>query len=142
MATFPVEATSMTPTEIEVWQTVVAMNRAWTSGHPEQLAGYFHEKMVAITPAGGHRLEGREACIAAWTAFVEQAKIVSWVERDPLVTVFGEAAVVTYYYDAAVEMGGKRQTLAGRDMFFMVKEDGRWWAVADQFSGMPGGQST
>jgi hypothetical protein len=24
-------------------------------------------------------------------------------------------------------------------MFFMVHEQGRWWAVADQFSGMPGG---
>jgi len=28
--------------------------------------------------------------------------------------------------------------MGGRDMFFFVKEKGRWWAVADQFSPYPG----
>jgi len=130
----------MTEQELEVWQTVVAMNHAWTSGHAEQLADYFHADIVAITPTDPHRLEGREACIAGWAAFVAAAKIIDWKERDPKVTVFGEyAAVVSYYYEAKVEMGGKLVELTGRDMFFMVREQGRWWAVADQFSGFPGG---
>jgi len=117
----------MTPTEIEVWQTVVAMNHAWTTGHPEQLRDYFHTDMVAITPTERQRLEGRAACIAAWAAFVEQAKILDWKERDPKVTVFGtSAAVVTYYYAAKVEMAGKLVELTGRDMFFLVHEQGRW----------------
>ena len=129
----------MTPTELAVWQMVTAMNRAWTTGHAEQLANYFHERIVAITPTDRHRIEGREACIAAWAAFVEDAKVLDWQEHDPKVTVFGEnAAVVTYYYEAKVGMAGKLVELTGRDMFFMVKEDGRWWAVAEQFSGFPG----
>ncbi len=47
--------------------------------------------------------------------------------------------MVTYYYDMLVEMGGKEMRLAGRDMFFMVIEDGHWLAVADQFSEYPTG---
>ena len=130
----------MTPTELEVWQTVVAMNRAWTTGRVDELRDYFHVDMVAITPTDRDRLEGRVACIAAWAAFVEKANILDWKERDPKITVFEEnAAVVTHYYEAKVEMGGKLVELSGRDMFFMVKEAGRWWAVADQFSGDPGG---
>jgi hypothetical protein len=66
-------------------------------------------------------------------------KIISWAERDPKVTIFGDnTAVVTYYCEAEVEMGGKVVELTGRDMFCMVKENGKWWAVADQFSGEPG----
>jgi hypothetical protein len=38
-------------------------------------------------------------------------------------------------------MGGKLVELTGRDMFFMMKEADRWWAAADQFSGMPGGEA-
>jgi hypothetical protein len=127
----------MTPTEIEVWQTVVALNRTWTSGNPEQLVDYFHADIVAITPTDPHRLEGREACIAGWTEFVEQAKVIEWKERDPLVTFFGDSAVVTYYYEARVEMGGKVVELTGRDMLFMVKENGkrlRVWRMSERAS--------
>ena len=130
----------MTPTELEVWQTVQALNRAWTSGRVEELENYFHEDIVAITPTDRQRLEGRTTCIAGWAAFVDQAKILTWKETDPQVRVFGDdAAVVTYYYDLFVEMSGKEMHLAGRDMFLMVNEGGRWLAVADQFSEYPSG---
>ena len=66
----------MTPTELEARQSVQAMNRAWTTSHVEELRNYFDENIVAITPTDRHRLEGREACIAAWAAFVEQAKVI------------------------------------------------------------------
>jgi hypothetical protein len=129
----------MTEIELEVWQTVVAMNRAWTTGNVDDLRNYFHQDIVAITPADRLRLQGREACIAAWTAFVAAAKIIEWKERDPIVHVFADTAVVTYYYEAKVEIDGEMRTLAGRDMCFMVSEAGKWWVAADQFSGDPGG---
>jgi len=53
------------------------------------------------------------------------------------VRIFGEAAVVTYFYELRCRMGGAEQTLGGRDMLFLVREAGRWWAVADQFSAYP-----
>jgi len=34
-------------------------------------------------------------------------------------------------------MGGKILNLDGRDMFVFVKENGKWWAVANQFSPYP-----
>jgi hypothetical protein len=37
----------------------------------------------------------------------------------------------------ALEAGGQMIEMGGRDMFVFVKEDGRWWAVADQFSPYP-----
>jgi hypothetical protein len=34
-------------------------------------------------------------------------------------------------------MGGRTFKLEGRDMFSLVKEDGRWRVVSDQFSPYP-----
>jgi hypothetical protein len=115
--------------------TSMPMNHRWrsfTSAATSVVAPTVLPTLVPTLPPTG------SVAITAWAAFVEQAKVIVWKERDAKVTVFGESsAVVTYYYDANVEMGGKAVELSGRDMFFMVKEDGQWWAVADQFSGYP-----
>ncbi|HEX2973539.1 MAG TPA: nuclear transport factor 2 family protein [Tepidisphaeraceae bacterium] len=120
-----------------VLATLHALNRAWTTGHVEDLATYFHKDMVAIVPTMRHRLEGRDACIAGWKSFVDIAKIHAWREIDPEVHLYGQTAIVTYYYDLFCEIAGQSLHLTGRDMFVFVQEAGRWWAVADQFSSDP-----
>jgi hypothetical protein len=125
----------------EVWRTVEALNRAWVEeGDTEKLREYFHPDMVAITPVDREPLEGAEACVAGWKAFVEAARIIEWKTSAPLVRLYGGGrfAVVTYYFDMTFEMGGRTVRSAGRDMFALVLEDGRWLAVADQFSPFPG----
>jgi uncharacterized protein (TIGR02246 family) len=126
--------------EQEVWQTVQAMNKAWAEdGDAEKLNDYFHKDMVAITPTDRNRLEGREACVAGWKAFVQATKIHYWKVLDPKVELFGENkfAIVTYYFDMSFDMGGQTITIGGRDMFALVNENGKWWIVADQFSPYP-----
>lgn len=124
----------------EVWQTIQALNRAWTvKGNVDELKNYFHKDMVAITATDRERLEGRESCIAVWKAFVEATKIHYWKEIDPKIQLYidGKSAVVTYYFDISFDMGGQTMKMGGRDMFVLAKEDGKWWVVADQFSPYP-----
>lgn len=124
----------------EVWQTVQALNRAWTKDkNPDELKKYFHKNMVAITASNRNRLEGRDACVAGWNAFSNAAKIHHWKEIDPKVQVYGDGkfAVVTYYFDMSFDMGGQTIKMGGRDMFTLVNEEGKWWVVADQFSAYP-----
>ena len=45
---------------------------------------------------------------------------------------------MTYLYELEGEVEGRPIKPAGRDMLVMVREKGRWWAVADQFSPYPG----
>lgn len=112
----------------EVWATVQAMNEAWTKGRPESLAEFFHPDMVAFTPLERERVDGRAACMLGWKEFCD----------NPQVRVYGDAAVVTYYYDMECDLEGHTINMSGRDMFFFVKEEGKWLAVADQFSPFPG----
>jgi len=121
----------------EIWATVRAMNDAWTKGNPDDLAKFFHRDMVAITATDRNRLDGGAACIAGWKGFATAARIHRWEEVDPVINVYGNSAVVAYYFDMSFDMGGQTINMGGRDMFFFVKENGRWWAVADQFSPYP-----
>ncbi|MFA7249436.1 MAG: nuclear transport factor 2 family protein [Dehalococcoidia bacterium] len=130
----------MNSTESEVWATIQALNRAWAvEGRPDDLADYFHERMVAVTATDRARLEGRAACVAAWKQFTQLADIHYWREADPRVDLHGDGsfAVVTYYFDMSYDMGGQTVNVGGRDMFALVNEGGRWWVVADQFSAYP-----
>jgi len=125
-------------TKQEIWQTLHALNCAWTSGRCDELKDFFHEQMVAITPGDRLRRQGGQACIDGWAEFVAKTtKIHYWKELDPQIQVFGDCAVVTYYYDMSFDAGGTTVNATGRDMFVFVKENGKWWAVANQFSPYP-----
>lgn len=119
------------------WQTLRSLNDAWAKGKPDDLKNYFHKDMVAITATERERLEGREACFTSWNNFVKAAKIHYWKELEPKIQIYGNTAVVTYYFDMSFDMGGQTVKLGGRDMFVFVKEGEKWWAVADQFSPYP-----
>lgn len=127
----------MTQAELDVLDFIASLNACWTKGDPEDLREYFHQDMVAVTPVDREPRVGREACVAGWADFARSTDIQSWTERGHRVRIFGDAAVVTYFYELRCRMGNVERTLDGRDMFFLVREGGRWWAVADQFSAFP-----
>jgi len=127
--------------EIHAIQTNIrAMNRCWTAGwNEEQFRQYIHPDAVAIVPTTSGRLEGQDAYVAGWRAFCEAAVIHEWRETDHKVQIYagGKSAVVTYFFSITFVMGGQKQTMHGRDMFFLVKERRKWQVVADQFSPEP-----
>jgi len=126
--------------ETEVWNTIQEMNRCWTSGNlldVEKLSDYFHDEMVAITATDKYRLEGKEACFNSWKSFAQNSKIEFWKEHDPKIQIYGNTAVVTYYFDMSFDMAGQTIKMGGRDMFTLIKENNRWMVVADQFSQYP-----
>lgn len=123
--------------EDEAAAFVKALNETWTKGAAHELDHYFHPHMVAITATDRDILRGRQACLASWETFSRAATIHQWTERDMDVKVHGDTAVVTYYFDMSFDIQVRTIRLGGRDMFVLVKENGRWWAVADQFSPFP-----
>lgn len=126
-----------TPEESEVWETLRNLNDAWTKGDGKKLVDFFHKDMVAITPTDRNRLEGRENCLTGWLGFLSMATVHHWEEIDPKIQLYANTAVITYYFDMAFETGGQMVKMGGRDLFVFVKENGKWWAVADQFSPYP-----
>lgn len=127
----------MEPAAQEVWAIVEAMNACWTQGNPDGLIDYFHPRMVAIVPVQRQRLVGAAACIAGWAGYANHYDIRRFVAQEPQVELFGDAAVVSYYFEMEVCKDGVVSYPQGREQYFMVREHGRWWAVANQFSANP-----
>lgn len=124
----------------EVWQTILKINKLWTvDNKAEELVNYFHENMVAITPGDKFRREGQTDCVAGWKGFTDMAKINYWKEMDPKIDLYGNDlfAIVTYRFEMSFETNGQTIEMNGRDMFSLVKENGKWWVVADQYSQEP-----
>jgi ketosteroid isomerase-like protein len=129
-----------TATIHDIEMMVKEMNRCWTAGwHEEQFRQYIHPDAVAIVPTSPGRLEGREAYVAGWRGFAHAAVIHEWRETDHKVQVYagGKSAVVTYLFSITFATGTVKQTMQGRDMFFLVKEGRKWLVAADQFSPEP-----
>ncbi|HVP96307.1 nuclear transport factor 2 family protein [Methanoregula sp.] len=126
--------------EHEVLAMIQEMNRCWTETWDEQAFGKFiHPDAVAIAPLTPGRLEGRDAYIAGWRAFVKGATIHAWEETGHRIRFFcrDTCAVVTYFFVIRFDMGGQDVTMKGRDMFTLVRQGGRWLVAADQFSPEP-----
>ena len=126
--------------QMEIWETVLKINRLWTKENKaEELKNYFHKDMVVLNPVDRERIIGGDACVAAWKNFTDNTKNIKWEEKEPDIRVHGGGrfAVVTYYFDMSYEMNGKFIEMNGRDMFVMLKENDKWYAVADEFSPIP-----
>ena len=124
----------------EILAAIRNMNHAWTTGwHEEEFRQYIHKNAVAVVPSVPGRLEGRDAYVAGWRGFTQAATIHSWQESDHKVEVVagGRCSVVTYFFTIDFTLGGVRQSMKGRDMFFLVKEGRKWLVAADQFSPQP-----
>jgi uncharacterized protein (TIGR02246 family) len=127
----------MTKPQQEIWQVMREINDTWTKGNPERLVNFFHKNMVTITSGDKRRIEGKDACIASWTKFAKTNTIKYWKESEPRVDVYGDTAVVTYYFNIIYETKGISRQEAGREMFTFIREKGKWCAVASQYSLFP-----
>lgn len=129
-----------TPSKEAAWETIRTLNRLWTrEGRPQELARFFHERMIAVVPQEAAPKLGREACVAGWSGFCRMAEIHSWEESEPHIELFAEGlcAVVGYTFTIEFSIGASRFTQRGRDLFTLVFEDGRYQVVADHYSPCP-----
>ncbi len=123
--------------ENEILNFIDSMNRCCTGGDPNELREYFHQDVVAFTPMDGERLEGRDACISSWKVFSEYARTYSFEEYDVKIQVYENTAIVTGYYDMSYNLAGQTIYETGRNLYTFIKEEGKWWLIANQFSPVP-----
>ena len=124
----------------EIEAMLRAMNRCWTETWNEKaFRQYIHPDAVAIAPSTPGRLEGRDAYVAGWRDFVHATTIRRWNETGHHIHIYAgrQCAVATYFFTITFALGGHEQTMNGRDMFFLVRENGQWLVAADQFSPEP-----
>jgi len=105
------------------------INEAWLSRRPEKMKPMLDEKIVMIYPGFVGRLEGREAVIAGYVDFCEQALMISYQESDLQIDVVGATAVASYAFEMSYERKGDKYLSRGRDLWIFTRKQDEWVAV-------------
>lgn len=105
------------------------INAAWLEGRIEHLAALVHPDIVMVFPGFAGRAVGRDALLAGFRDFSENATIQAFHERDTQVDLVGTTGVVSFSYDMVYERAAKRYRATGRDLWVFAKDEQAWLAV-------------
>ncbi len=126
--------------EDDVWQVVKAHNKSWTVLEDlDEQAKYIHDDIVFINPEDRYPVNGKAAYREGYNKWIKAAEVHFFKELDHKVRIMGngKGAVVTYNIDMSFNYEGKENTFKGRDLFFLVKENKKWFIAANEFSPYP-----
>jgi len=105
------------------------INQAWQTGRLDELAPMLHREIVMAPPGFDGRAQGREAILAGFRDYCENATTLEFHEHDLQSDVIGDVAIVTFRYDMVYEREGARSRAGGRDLWVLQKHAGTWLAV-------------
>ena len=119
----------VTQTSHDIRDLVNRINGTWLQGDPNDLKKFFHPDIVVQPPGVSPRVHGRDACIASYRAFTEQAQVRSFEPRDAEIDVFGETIIASYRYRILYEMDGKTFDEDAGDLLVFIKDGDNWLVV-------------
>ena len=82
-----------------------------------------------VFPGFVGRVQGRDALVAGFEDFRDNARLVDFRESEIDVDVAGHTAVVTFLYEMVYERSGQRYRATGRDMWIFERRGPEWLAV-------------
>jgi hypothetical protein len=93
------------------------INRAWMTGRLDDLEASIHPDIVMVLPGFAGRVQGRDALLAGFRDFVENAVVHEFHDHDMQTDVAGRTAIVTFTYDMVYERSNARYRATGRDLW-------------------------
>ena len=83
----------------EVWAVIVEWNRAFAANDPQAYFRHIDDDITVITPGSPYRIEGiaHDRAEFEFALSSGSSKVGYFQMLQPLVRVYGDAAVVTYY---------------------------------------------
>jgi hypothetical protein len=129
----PPTATGTARHEEIIWRAVRASNAAWLAGRAQDAGRLLHPEVVVVAPDLQRTVVGREAVVASFAAFVKQAKVHRFEEREHAVTLLpphaGGGAVVTYRFSIRYEMNGAIHDEQGQEILLLIASTQGWQVV-------------
>jgi hypothetical protein len=105
------------------------INRTWLEGRPRDLAPLLHPAIVMVFPGFSGRSEGRDAFIAGFVDFCENATMHEYRESDLQVDATADTAIVSFAFKMVYERLGARYRSTGRDFWVFSHRGDDWLAV-------------
>jgi uncharacterized protein DUF4440 len=116
-------------TREEVSAALQRINRAWLERRTDDLVPLLHPEITLVFPGFAGRAEGREAIVAGFADFCQNATIQEYREANHQTDVIGDTAVASFTYEMLYEQSGKRSRATGRDLWIFARQGSEWLAV-------------
>ena len=118
----------------EVKVTLVQMWAAIEAGDAERYATFVHPDFTQFGESDPYLAQGKADEVRNMAAYLQRAKAVHTVMHNPIVTVRGNVAWITYYWSDDAMVDGKRVTSHGKSTRIFVKEQGKWLCIHGHYT--------
>ena len=123
--------------EEEVKATLVAMWDAIEKGDADRYAAYIHPNFTQFGETDSLLLVGKQQEVNGMNEYLKVASNVHTEMFDPLVTINGNVAWITYYWRDEGTKHGEPIESYGKSTRIFVKEDNRWLCIHGHYTLLP-----
>lgn len=118
----------------EIKATLNHMWEAIEKGDVGRYASYIHPDFTQWGETARNLRVGKEAEVRAIREWIEEPTRVHTEMRDPRVTIRGETAWITYYWEDEGTSGGEPFATKGKSTRIFVRENGRWLCIHGHYT--------
>ena len=127
-------STNITHEKEEVMKTLDAMWAAIEKGNADEYATYVHPDFTQFGETDSVLLVGKTAEVEGIRAYLKEAKNVHTEMISPRVTIKGDVAWITYYWQDHGERRGEPIGSHGKSTRIFVKEDNQWRCIHGHYT--------
>ena len=121
----------ISPEIIELEEKQVA---AFNEGNIDKILEFFYPDIVGFSSTKHGRISGLQAMRETFEYYLHEAEKIEYSISEPTVQVFGDSAILTYYWFVKLIDGNKKQEIKGRGSHVYARIDGNWKIVHEHFS--------
>ena len=107
---------------------------AFNEGNIDKILTFFAPDLTGFSSTQHMRLASLGELRKTFEYYLSQAPKVDYTVSDPCVKIFGNTAVLTFYWSVYFKNGKKKKPIKGRGTHIYIKRNGEWKIVHEHFS--------
>lgn len=107
---------------------------AFNQGDLKTVLDMFDKHIVCFSSTQHERVTGRAGLRRTFDYYLKEADKVQYRIIEPVVQVYGDTAITSFYWTVTLTSGTKRHKIEGRGSHVLVNEKGTWKIVHEHFS--------
>ncbi len=107
---------------------------AFNQGDLKTVLDFFDRGIVCFSSTQHERVAGRAGLRRTFEYYLKEADNVQYRITQPVVQVYGDTAIASFYWTVTLRNGSKRHKIEGRGSHVFVNQKGTWKIVHEHFS--------
>lgn len=111
-----------------------ACARAFNQKNIPKILDYFDADISGFSSTAHDRFHGKDELQKTFEYYISEAEEVTFDIMEPELALFGEFAVLSFYWKVTLKSGAKETEIPGRGTHVYQRKNGKWKIVHEHFS--------